>query len=197
MAWGSSLALVGSLLAGSLLGAGVGYVAVASGALPLVMQGGVGLGIALGGGLGVVSNLLAVDARDDGVDGTGSVTVDMETDESPSPRPRDLFDGHPDPVLYVADQGHGPVVLAANPAFAETFDVPADPLDGTPLAEALMATDAQAVTPSEVADAIADDDPVDTVLTCQTPGGETTFRVRSVGGGDDGYVIYSPTDGTA
>lgn len=194
--------LVGWLLGGSLLGAALGYAAtVWLGGFPLAPEGGVGLGIALGGGLGVVSNLLAADARDpDGAtEGAESVTVDMDADDSPSPRPADLFGGHPDPVLYVADQGHGPIVLAANDAFAGVFDVPAEALSGTPLEEALMATD-DAADPdavTDIVDAVDADESVDTVLSCQTPGEATRFRLRTAGRGADGYVIYTPIDGGA
>lgn len=186
--------LVGWLVGGSLLGAGLGYAAalLISG-FPLATQGAVGLGIALGGGVGVVSNLLAAEAQGDDVDQTESMTVDMETDDSPSPRPADLFDDHPDPVLYVADRGHGPVVLAANDAFAETFDVPADALGETPLAESLMADDESDTAVETVVDAVASGDPVDETLACRTPSGTVQFRLRTAGGGADGYVIYTRT----
>ncbi len=190
--------LVGWLVGGSLLGAGVGYAAVTAVAgLPLGTVGGVGLGIALGGGLGVVSNLLATDAGDAGTDGDGteSMTVDMESDDSPSPRPADLFSDHPDPTLYVADRGAGPVVLAANDAFAERFDVPADALVETPLDEALLAGGTSEADDREaVVDAFAGDGPAAGRVTAETPDGERTFRLRTVGGGADGYVLYTPVD---
>lgn len=192
--------LVGWLLGGSLLGAALGYVAtVWFTGFPLATEGGVGLGIALGGGLGVVSNLVAADARDGDVEAVESMTVDMDADDSPSPRPADLFDGHPDPILYVADEGHGPVVRAANDAFTEAFGVPADAINGTPLDEALMATDdatgSSAV--SDIVDAAAAGERFDTVLACQTRDGETRFRIRTAGRGADGYVIYTPADSLA
>lgn len=191
-------ALVGWLVGGSLLGAAIGYVAtVMIAGVPLAAEGGVGLGIALGGGLGVVSNLMAADARDSsgGTETAESVTVDMESDDSPSPRPADLFDGHPDPILYVADQGHGPVVLAANDAFTETFDVPGDAMSGTPLDEALMVADdaADSAAITDIVDGIAADERTGTTVACQTPGGERRFRLRTAGRGTDGYVIYTPT----
>lgn len=188
--------LVGWLVGGSLLGAGVGYAAVTVVAgLPLGTAGGVGLGIALGGGLGVVSNLLATDAGDDEADGTESMTVDMESDDSPSPRPADLFADHPDPTLYVVDRGAGPVVLAANDAFAERFDVPADALAETPLDEALLAGGTSESDDREaVVDAFAGDGPAAVRVTCETTDGERTFRLRTVGDGADGYVLYTPVD---
>lgn len=189
-------ALVGWLVGGSLFGGALGYgLTVVVTGVPLATQGGVGLGIALGGGVGVVSNLLAADAgaADDAADTGESVTVDMDAEDAPSPRPADLFDGHPDPVLYVADQGHGPVVLAANDGFGATFDVPVDALSGTPLAEALLATEdaASSADVSTVLDAATAQNQADVVIDCQTPGGATPFRLRTVGGGADGYVLYS------
>jgi|GEM_PF-898730 len=187
--------LVGWLVGGSLLGAGVGYAATfLIAGFPLAAQGAIGLGIALGGGIGVVSNLLAAEARGEDVDQSESMTVDMETDDSPSPRPADLFDDHPDPVLYVADRGHGPVVLAANDAFAETFDVPADALSETPLDESLMAEEESDPAVEAVVDAVAGGDPVEESLACRTPSGPERFRVRTASGGADGYVIYTRID---
>jgi len=188
--------LVGWLVGGSLLGAGLGYAAaLLITGFPLATQGAVGLGIALGGGVGVVSNLLAAEAQGEDVDETESMTVDMETDDSPSPRPADLFDDHPDPVLYVADRGHGPVVLAANDAFAVTFDVPADAISETPLDESLMADDEGDQAVEAVVAAVASGDPVDETLACRTPSGPVRFRIRTAGGGADGYVIYSRIEG--
>lgn len=190
--------LVGWLLGGSLLGAALGYAATGFAGVPLATDAGIGLGIALGGGVGAVSNLLAEDARDDGdgAETAESMTVDMEADDSASPQPADLFDGHPDPVLYVADQGHGPVVLAANDAFTETFDVPGDAMSGTPLDEALMVTDdaADSNAVTHIVDAIEAGERADTDLTCQTPGEPTRFRLRTAGRGADGYVVYTPLD---
>lgn len=188
--------LVGWLVGGSLVGAALGYLltTVVPG-VPLATQGGVGLGIALGGGVGVVSNLLAADARagDDATETAEAMTVDMEADDAPSPRPADLFEGHPAPILYVADQGHGPVVLAANDAFGATFDVPVDALSGTPLEDVLMTTEdaADSSEQATVVEMALSGEQADVVIDCQTPGGATPFRLRTVGGGADGYVVYS------
>jgi hypothetical protein len=162
--------LVGWLLAGSLLGAALGYAATAwLASVPLTRTVAVGLGIALGGGVGAVASLLADDASDDGGSAAAgeAMTVDMETDDAPPPKPADLFDDHPDPVLYVAAQGHGPVVLAANAAFPRTFDVPETAMSGTPLAEAITTTDGdeESVEPGPILDAIESDEQVDTVRT--------------------------------
>ena len=187
--------LVGWLVGGSLLGAGIGYAAaLLIAGFPLATQGAVGLGIALGGGVGVVSNLLAAEAQGEDDDQTESMTVDMETDDSPSPRPADLFDDHPDPVLYVADRGHGPVVLAANGAFAETFDVPADAISETPLDESILADEENDPAVETVVDAVASGDAADETLSCRTPSGPVRFRLRTAGGGADGYVIYTRTE---
>jgi flavin-dependent dehydrogenase len=153
-----------------------------------------GLAVALGGGVGVVSNLLAAEAQGEDDDQTESMTVDMETDDSPSPRPADLFDDHPDPVLYVADRGHGPVVLAANGAFAETFDVPADAISETPLDESILADEENDPAVETVVDAVASGDAADETLSCRTPSGPVRFRLRTAGGGADGYVIYTRTE---
>ncbi len=59
-----------------------------------------------------------------------TMTVSADAKHTPEPQPVDLFDGHPDPVLYFADEGHGPVVRAANESFGATFDVPSDRLAG-------------------------------------------------------------------
>ena len=193
--------LVAWLLGGSLLGAALGYVATAWVAgFPLATQGGVGLGIALGGGVGAVSNLLAADARgpDDERETGEEMTVDMEADDSPSPRPADLFEDHPDPVLYVADRGHRPVVLAANDAFGDAFDVPTAAVSETPLEETLMTTDdaAGSTAVTELVDAVGSGERVDVALECQTPDGTTRFRLRTAGGGADGYVIYTRNGST-
>jgi len=175
--------LVG-IVVGALSGAAIGYVAVAFLGVPLATSGAVGLGTALGGGIGVVTNYAATG---DGEPVDETMTVEREP-RRPTPTPADLFDDHPDPVLYVVDDGHGPVVRAANPAYAETFDVPADAVADAPLAEAVLAggdTD-------EIVAAVADGSGLDTVVTCEAADGARPFRVRTVGSGDDGYLVYTP-----
>ncbi|ACV47779.1 MULTISPECIES: hypothetical protein [Halomicrobium] len=176
--------LLAGIVVGAVSGAAIGYVAVAFLGVPLAMSGAVGLGIALGGGIGVVTNYAATG---DGEPVDETMTVGREP-RRPTPTPADLFDDHPDPVLYVVDDGHGPVVRAANAAYAETFDVPADAVADAPLAEAVLAGEDA----DEVVTAVADGAGLDTVVTCETADGPRPFRVRTAGSGDDGYLVYTP-----
>jgi len=155
--------------------------------LPINRRVAIGLALALGGGLGAVANLLQDGETAERAD--ESMTVTAEEQSTPRPQPEDLFDGHPDPVLYYADAGHGPVVRAANGAFGETFDVPADRLAGTPLSEALLVTgssqfDAETIVAGGV----------DNRLTCETADGQSAFRLRTVGTETTGYLLYTPVD---
>ncbi|GCF13085.1 hypothetical protein Harman_10200 [Haloarcula mannanilytica] len=158
-------------------------------ALGLSEQVTVGLGLALGGGLGGVSYLLVADSPGETADET--MTVSAETERAPEPQPIDLFDGHPDPVLYFVDEGHGPIVRAANEAFGTTFDVPSDRLDGTALSEALLVAgidevDAETVSATDldvVALSTAHDEP-------------RQFRLRTAGVPSAGYLLLTPL-GTA
>lgn len=180
--------LVGWLVGGSLLGAGLGYgAALLITGFPLATQGAVGLGIALGGGVGVVSNYLPTTTGE--VDDE-AVTVEMDDREAPDPTPADLFDGHPDPVLYVVDEGHGPVVRAANDAYAEAFDVPADRVLGAPLSEAVLIEG----DPDAVLAPLSAGEGVDAEVTCQTAGGPAPFRLRVAGDPDHGYLLFTPLD---
>jgi len=126
--------LVGGIVGGALLGGAAGYLAHATLSVPLSQVGTAGMGAALGGGLGGLTYFVFVGEEDQE---EGGVRVDMGREEDPEPRPADLFDDHPDPVLYVADEGGGPVVRAANAAYGETFDLPPAALSGVPLSEAL------------------------------------------------------------
>lgn len=151
---------------------------------------GLGAGIAVGGGFGAVVRLLGFEQVED----TEDVTIDLDRDtvDVPAPEPADLFEASPDPMLYYDDDGNGPVVRAANPAFAEMFDVPVDDTIGAELAETL-ATDPQAVV-----DAAAAGTPFDDTRSCETGNGERPFRVRvvpvDVASGTRGYVVYTPVD---
>lgn len=180
------VALVGWLLAGAVLGGAIGYAAVELLAVPLTTGAVVGLGVALGGGLGVLTNLLVLEPERSREGET--VEVEME-DESVEPRPADLFDGHPDPVLYVADDGHGPVVRAANAAYGRTFDLPTDAVVGAPVDEVLMCGDSD-----EVADSLEDSRSLDVVVDCETPDGDRQFRLRVAGDGDAWYLVYTPVE---
>jgi hypothetical protein len=178
--------LLTGIVVGALSGAVVGYVAVAVFGVPLAMSGAIGLGVALGGGLGVVTNYVATG---EGETTDETMTVEREPDH-PEPTPADLFDDHPDPVLYVADEGHGPVVRAANEAYGETFDVPVDAVIGAPLEDAVLAgEDTEAVVA-----AVTADDPLDTVVPCETGDAEKSFRLRTAGSDDDGYLLYTPRE---
>jgi hypothetical protein len=152
--------------------------------LPFSRDVAIGLGLALGGGIGGVARLFRASETTDAPDQTMTVDVDSEVT---TPEPADLFDGHPDPVLYYAAEGHGPVVRAANDAFGETFDVPVERIEGTPLSEALLVT----------GDETVDDDAVtagglDRLVDCETTAGTGRFRLRTIVNGETGYLLYTP-----
>ena len=153
--------------------------------LPFPRQVALVLGLAMGGGLGGVAKFLRegelVDQRDE------TMTVGVEPDTTPEPQPADLFDGHPDPVLYYTEAGHGPVVRAANRAFGETFDVPPARLTDTPLSEAMLVAGEETVGVEQVIDGS-----VDSVVSCSVPDGTASFRLRSVGTDRTGYLLYTP-----
>jgi len=178
--------LVTGLVVGAALGGAIGYAAVSMLSVPLSMLGAVGLGVALGGGVGVVTNYLATG---DGGDVDETMTVEREPRQA-GPTPADLFDDHPDPVLYVADEGHGPVVRAANEAYGALFDVPVDAVIGAPLEEAVLVGDETETVVEAVQTGVA----LDTVVTCQTGTGERPIRLRTAGTGTDGYLLYTPRD---
>lgn len=178
--------LLTGIVVGAALGAGIGYAAVAVGGLALSTLGAVGLGVALGGGIGVVTNYVAT-----GEEGESGETVTVERDPEPaSPTPADLFDDHPDPVLFVVDEGHGPVVRAANAAYGDTFDVPTDAVIGAGLEDAVLAGERT----DDVVAAVADGESLDTVVTCEAADGERSFRLRTAGTGANGYLVYTPTE---
>ncbi|WP_276272776.1 hypothetical protein [Haloarcula litorea] len=180
---GSLAAVVGWIGAGAVgLGAVLLVVDSVVG-LPLGRRVSLGLGLALGGGLGAVLHLFRTDERA----ATADETMTVASESAPaSPEPADLFEGHPDPVVFFVDEGHGPVVRAANDAVEGTFDVPVDQLTGAPLSEALAATGADA--------AAATDGTLDTVVTCETATGTTAMRLRSVGTGPTGYLLFTPVE---
>lgn len=142
----------------------------------------VGIGIALGGGIGAGTRYIA--AAEEAEEGE-SVTVEM--DRADDPEPADLFEASPDPILYYAPAEAGPVVRAVNPAFEATFGVETATLAGTPLAEGLMTGGdaAAAVAAGESADAVA----------CSTDAGEKRFDLRVAPVGEErGYVVYVPRE---
>lgn len=185
--FGSLAVVVGYIGVGALTLATVLFAADAMAGLPVSREVALGLGIALGGGLGAVVHFLKT--ADDLEVADETMTVDVDQSSTPAPQPADLFDGHPDPVLYYATEGHGPVVRAANEAFGTTFDVPADQLAGTPLTEALLVTGAETIDGET-----AVTDGVDTVVTCETAAGEASFRLRTVSAETTGYLLYTPLD---
>jgi len=182
---GSLLTVVGWIAVGALTLAAILLALDTVFALPFSRDVSIGLGLALGGGIGGVARLFRASETVDTPDRT--VTVGSEPDETTTPEPADLFDGHPDPVLYYAAEGHGAVVRAANDAFGETFDVPAERIEGTPLSEALLVTgdetvDADAVTAGGL----------DRIVDCETTAGTDRFRLRTISNGETGYLLYTP-----
>lgn len=180
--------LVGWIVGGALLGGAVGYGAHSAVQLPLSTAGAVGLGVALGGGLGGISHLLSTE--DPATADDERMTVDMAGESTATPRPADLFDDHPDPVLFVTDAGGGPVVRAANDAYEQAFDLPTTAIEDAPLDEVLRAAEEA----DAIAARVADGDDVDEVLPFETPEGRRRYRVRSVGASDDGYLLFTPLE---
>ncbi|MBX0287770.1 hypothetical protein EGH22_15650 [Halomicroarcula sp. F28] len=153
--------------------------------LPFSREVAIGLGLALGGGIGGVVRLFRASEGVESPDQT--MTVGVDTAEPTAPEPADLFDGHPDPVLYYAAEGHGPIVRAANDAFGETFDVPVERIEGTPLSEALLVAGEETVD----ADAVTAGG-LDRIVDCETTAGTERFQLRTIGDGETGYLLYTP-----
>lgn len=182
---GSLITVVGWIAVGALTLAAVLLALDSVVALPFPRQVAIGLGLALGGGIGGVARLFRADEAAETPDQT--MTVDVDASETPAPEPADLFDGHPDPVLYYAAEGHGPVVRAANDAFGERFDVPVERIEGTPLSEALLVTGEETVD----ADAVVAGG-LDRIAECETTAGTERLRLRTVTSGETGYLLYTP-----
>ncbi|MDS0252445.1 MULTISPECIES: hypothetical protein [Haloarcula] len=182
---GSLAAVVGWIGAGAVVFATVALVVQSVFSLAFSEQVTIGLGLALGGGLGGVSYLLVTDSPGETTDETMTVSADAE--QTPEPQPVDLFDGHPDPVLYFADEGHGPVVRAANEAFGTTFDVPSDRLNGTALSEALLVAGIDEVDAETVSTTDLDVVALSTAL--DEP---RQFRLRTAGAPSAGYLLLTP-----
>jgi hypothetical protein len=182
---GSLLTVVGWIAVGAGALAGIMLAIDSVVTLPLSRRAAIGLGLALGGGIGGVARLFRTGGGTVPTDET--MTVGVEPDGTADPKPMDLFDGHPDPVLYYTTEGHGPVVRAANASFGETFDVPVDRLEGTPLSEALLVAgeetvDAGAVTAGGL----------DRIVGCETTVGTERFRLRTIQNDRTGYLLYTP-----
>jgi hypothetical protein len=186
---GSLAAVIGWIGAGAVVLATVALVVQSVFSLGFSEQLTVGLGLALGGGLGGVSYLLVTDSPGETADET--MTVSADADQSAEPQPVDLFDGHPDPVLYFVDEGHGPVVRAANESFGTTFDVPSDRLDGTALSEALLVAGIDEV----AAETVSTGD-LDVVALSTAHDEPRQYRLRTAGTPSTGYLLLTPP-GTA
>ena len=182
------------ILASALVGGGLGY-GIATLAAPAATTIALGFGIAVGGGLGAVVRLFVVEDADAVEPDEVTVSSSSAEPSVPDPQPVDLFDEHPDPVLYFDDSGGGPVVRAANRAFEDTFGVGSEAVENAALADALMATERT----EDIVAAAGDAESVDAVVDCETAGDERPFRVRTVavarGNGTRGYVLYTPLDG--
>lgn len=146
-------------------------------------------GIAVGGGLGTVVRLMTVPEAED----TGeSVTIETGTDEdsTPEPRPADLFEASPDPMVYYAAGSDSATALAVNPAYREAF-LPDDAIvEGTPVADLL---DVAASGP--ILAAIDDAEHQEDRVEMETSDGVRTYRVRVIPGHEgstSGYVTMTP-----
>jgi len=185
--WGLVAWILGAAGVGGVVGYGVAMLFA-----PVLTDIALVFGIAIGGGLGGVSQVFArgeTDPRE-----PESVTVSSSSDGSPDPQPADLFDEHPDPVLYFEDTGDGPVVRAVNVAFEDTFGVGTAAVANAALADASMATEQV----DALVDAVGDGDAFDGVLSCETDGEPVTFRLRTAavtdGTGTRGYLVYTPVE---
>lgn len=185
---GSLAAAVGWIGAGAIFVGTVALAVQSVAGLAISQEVTVGLGLAMGGGLGGVSYLISTD---DGEIADETVTVSADADTTPDPHPTDLFEGHPNPILYFADEGHGPVVRAANEAFGTAFDVPADRIGGTALSEALLVAGIDEVD----AETVRDED-LDTVVLSTAPDEPMRFRLRTVGESATGYLLLTPIGAT-
>jgi hypothetical protein len=185
--------LVGWIVGAAAVGGAIGY-GVATLAAPDVLPIALVFGIALGGGFGALVQVFALGETDP--EKPESVTVGASSDEggSPDPQPADLFDEHPDPVLYFDDAGDGPVVRAVNAAFEDTFGVGTDAVANAGLADASMATERV----DDVVAAAGEGEAFDAVLTCETNGETAPFRLRTAtvtdGSGTRGYLVYTPAN---
>ncbi len=171
------------LAAGAGVGTLAGWAVAATTAVTTPV--GLGVGFALGGGVGGALPLTVLGQTEPG--SPESMTV--ETTSQEGPRPADLFEVHPDPLLYYADEGASPVVRAANDAFAETFGVAAGTLVDTPLDEVPGA----ASTP-ELVEAAAAGEAFDAEI--DIAAGRFRARVAAVAeeAGTTGYVVFTPVD---
>lgn len=189
---GSILELAASLVIGAVILGAIGWVSVSVLAPEMDPVLGVMAGIAVGGGFGVVIRLLTVPEAED----TGeSVTIDTsgEGKRTSEPRPADLFEASPDPMVYYTARSDPAIALAVNPAFREAFGPDEGAVEGTPLADLL---DVAASGP--VVDAIEEAAHHEERVEMETSEGTRTFRVRVIPGGEgsaSGYVTMTAAAG--
>lgn len=185
------LPLVLWLAAGAAVGGLVGWGGATTSAA-VATPVGVGFGFAIGGGIGAVIKLLVVDEQEPEPPESVAVTMGNEGQDTPDPQPVDLFDAHPDPLIYYEDRGDGPVVRAVNAAFVDRFGVSASAVEDAGLGDALMVAGGGKALVEAAADGLAFDDTVE----CETGEGTVLFRTRVIADTDDagtrGYVLYSP-----
>jgi len=185
--WGLVSWIVGAAVIGGALGYGLATLAAPE-ALSIALV----FGTATGGGLGALVRVFAVGGTEQREPESVHIGSTDDEDGSPDPQPADLFDEHPDPVLYFDDAGDGPVVRAANAAFEETFGVGTDTVANAALADASMTTERV----DALVAAVGDGETFDAVLTCETDGETAQFRVRTATVTDDtgtrGYLLYTP-----
>lgn len=186
---GSILELVAWLAIGAVVLGAVGW-AVVSVLVPNVDPT-LGLmgGIAVGGGLGAVIRLLTVPEAEDTSE---SVTIETGGDEDSSsePRPADLFEASPDPMVYYAAGDDPTIALATNPAFREAFLADDAAVEGTPIGD-LLDVAASGTVLASMKNAERHDERVE----METSDGVRTYRVRVIpgrGGSTSGYVTMTP-----
>ena len=187
-------ALVGWIVGGAAVLGGVFWVLGTVTAIAVSPELLLAAGIAVGGGLGGVVRLLGGEDTPEDPDETVTFTrsAASESGSTPDPRPADLFEESPDPILYFDDSGEGPVVRAVNPAFESVFGVTSAAVEEAALADAHMLTDrGEAIV--RAAGTGAD---FRATLDCETAEGEVPCSVRLATVRDDvgvrGYVIYTP-----
>lgn len=151
-------------------------------------------GVAVGGGLGGVVRLLGGEEDSEVPDETVTFTrgSSSESGGTPDPRPADLFETSPDPLLYFDNSGDGPVVRAVNPAFESVFGVTSTAVEDAALGDANMVTDRS----DAIVRAASTGADFRATVDCETADGEDTCAVRLATVTDDvgvrGYVIYTP-----
>lgn len=183
--------LLAWIAAGAVGGGAIAWLVATIGNLSVATQALLGLGVSLGGGVSVVGHLLTTEDVESDPE-TVTVPTDDETESADSPLPTgdDLFETHPDPVLYFAEMGDTPAVRAVNPAFEAAFGISTETAGDAPLSDALMTADRR----QELAER-AVREPIDRTVTCETVDGQRSVRLRSVlldGQWTHGYVLFTP-----